>query len=359
MKSRKCRKSKAQNGRKRSKMAILITGGAGFIGSHTVVELLEAGRDIVIVDNFINSCEEALNRVRKITGKDFKFYPVDLLDYDALEKVFRENKIDSCVHFAGLKAVGESVHKPIEYYVNNVTGTLNLCMLLRKYGAKKMVFSSSATVYGVPQYVPIDEKHPLGITTNPYGETKKMIERILTDICKSDPEWSVVLLRYFNPIGAHKSGLIGESPNGIPNNLLPYVAKVGAGLLPYLSVYGNDYDTPDGTGVRDYIHVVDLAKAHLKALDYANRMKGADYINIGTGKGYSVLEIVKAYEKASGQTVKYKIVGRREGDVGSCYANPAKALEVLGWKAENGIDEMCEDLYRWQSMNPNGYATKA
>jgi len=260
-------------------MSILITGGAGFIGSHSLVEFLEAGYELVVVDNLVNSCEESMNRVRKITGKDFKFYNVDLLDYNGLEKVFMENKIDSCIHYAGLKAVGESVSMPLEYYNNNVTGTLNLCALLRKYGAKKMVFSSSATVYGMPEYVPIDEEHPLGTTTNPYGETKKMIERILTDIVKSDSEWSVVILRYFNPIGAHKSGMIGENPKGIPNNLLPYVAKVAAGKLPCLSVYGNDYNTHDGTGVRDYIHVVDLAKAHVKALQYADSRTGVDYIN--------------------------------------------------------------------------------
>ena len=336
-------------------MAILITGGAGFIGSHSVVELLNAGKEIVVVDNFINSCEESLKRVRKITGKDFKFYQVDLLDREGLEKVFAENKIDSCIHFAGLKAVGESNDMPLEYYHNNVTGTLVLCELMRKYGAKKMVFSSSATVYGVPEYVPIDESHPLGITTNPYGETKKMIERILTDLTKSDPEWSIVLLRYFNPIGAHKSGLIGENPKGIPNNLLPYVAKVAAGKLPCLSVFGDDYDTVDGTGVRDYIHVVDLAKAHLKAVEYADRMTGIDHINLGTGNGYSVFQIIDAYEKASGLKVNYKVVPRRAGDVGSCYANPKKALEVLGWKAENGIEEMCADLFRWQTMNPDGF----
>ena len=336
-------------------MAILITGGAGFIGSHTVVELLEAGKEVVIVDNLVNSCKISLERVRQITGKDFKFYQTDLLDKEGLEIVFKENKIDSCIHFAGLKAVGESVQMPVEYYHNNVTGTLVLCELMRKYGAKKLVFSSSATVYGVPEYVPIDESHPLGITTNPYGETKKMIERILTDIANADPEWSIVMLRYFNPIGAHKSGLIGENPKGIPNNLLPYVAKVAAGKLPQLSVYGDDYDTVDGTGVRDYIHVVDLAKAHVKAVEYAGRMKGSDYINLGTGNGYSVLETIAAYEKASGLKVNYKIVDRRAGDVGSCYANPEKALKVLGWKAENGIDQMCEDLYRWQSMNPDGF----
>ena len=336
-------------------MAILITGGAGFIGSHTVVELLEAGKDVVIVDNLVNSCEISLERVRQITGKDFKFYMTDLLDKEGLEKVFMENKIDSCIHFAGLKAVGESVRMPLEYYHNNVTGTLVLCEMMRKYGVKKLVFSSSATVYGVPEYIPIDEAHPLGVTTNPYGETKKMIERILADLAKADPEWSIVMLRYFNPIGAHKSGLIGENPKGIPNNLLPYVAKVAAGKLPQLSVYGDDYDTVDGTGVRDYIHVVDLAKAHVKAVEYVNRMKGSDYINLGTGNGYSVLQIVDAYEKASGLKVNYKIVDRRSGDVGSCYADPEKALKVLGWKAENGIEQMCEDLHRWQSMNPDGF----
>ena len=336
-------------------MAILITGGAGFIGSHSLVEFLEAGYELVVVDNLVNSCEESMNRVRKITGKDFKFYNVDLRDYAGLEKVFMENKIDSCIHFAGLKAVGESVSIPLEYYDNNIGGTFNLCSLLKKYGAKKMVFSSSATVYGVPEYVPIDEDHPLGMTTNPYGETKKMIERILTDIVKADSEWSVVILRYFNPIGAHKSGMIGENPRGIPNNLLPYVAKVAAGKLPCLSVYGSDYKTHDGTGVRDYIHVVDLAKAHVKALQYADGRTGIDYINLGTGNGYSVLDIVKAYEEASGLKVNYKIVDRRPGDVDACYAAPKKALEVLGWKAENGIKEMCEDLYRWQTQNPDGY----
>ena len=336
-------------------MSILITGGAGFIGSHAVVELLDAGKEVVVVDNLMNSSKISLDRVRQITGKDFKFYKVDLLDREALENVFKENSIDSCIHFAGLKAVGESVNMPLEYYHNNVTGTLVLCDLLRKYGAKKLVFSSSATVYGVPEYVPIDEAHPLGVTTNPYGETKKMIERILTDISKADKEWSIVLLRYFNPIGAHKNGLIGENPKGIPNNLLPYVAKVAAGKLECLSVYGNDYDTVDGTGVRDYIHVVDLAKAHLKAVEYADKMTGVDFINLGTGNGYSVLQIVDAYEKASGLKVKYKVVDRRQGDVASCYADPKKALDVLDWKAENGIEQMCEDLNRWQTMNPDGF----
>ena len=336
-------------------MAILITGGAGFIGSHTLVELLNEGNEVVVVDNLANSSEISLERVKQITGKDFKFYKVDIRDREGLEKVFKENDIESCIHFAGLKAVGESVGIPLEYYDNNVYGTLVLCELLRKYNAKKLVFSSSATVYGVPEYVPVDEKHPLGTTTNPYGETKKMIERILGDLTVADKEWSIVVLRYFNPIGAHESGLIGEDPRGIPNNLLPYIAKVAAGKLECLSVYGDDYDTVDGTGVRDYIHVVDLARAHLKALGYSGRMKGIDYINLGTGKGYSVLETVDAYEKASGLKVNYKIVDRRAGDVGSCYAAPAKALEVLGWKAEYDIKRMCIDLHRWQSMNPDGY----
>lgn len=336
-------------------MSILITGGAGYIGSHTLVELLNKGEDVVVVDNLVNSSEKVFMRVEKITGRTCKFYKVDLCDREALEKVFLENKIESCIHFAGLKAVGESVEKPLAYYQNNLISTLVLCELLAKYNAKKIVFSSSATVYGAPEYVPIDEAHPLGITTNPYGETKKMIERMLTDIAKADGEWSVVLLRYFNPIGAHKSGLIGEDPKGIPNNLLPYVAKVAAGKLECLSVYGDDYNTPDGTGVRDYIHVVDLAKAHIKALEYTERMKGSDYINLGTGNGYSVLEIVRAYEKASGLKVNYKIAPRRAGDIDACYAEPKKALEILGWRAECGIEEMCADLYRWQSMNPDGY----
>ena len=336
-------------------MAILVTGGAGFIGSHSLVEFLEAGYELVVVDNFVNSCEESLNRVKKITGKDFKFYNVDLLDYDGLEKVFKENNIDSCIHYAGLKAAGESVSMPLEYYNNNVGGTFNLCSLLRKYGAKKMVFSSSATVYGVPEYVPIDENHPLGITTNPYGETKKMIERILADIVKSDDEWSVVILRYFNPIGAHKSGMIGENPRGIPNNLLPYVAKVAAGKLPCLSVYGNDYDTHDGTGVRDYIHVVDLALGHVKAMEKAMTCTGVNVYNLGTGNGYSVLDIIKAYEKACGKEIPYKIEARRPGDIATSYANPAKAKAELGWEAKRGIDEMCEDSWRWQSQNPNGF----
>ncbi len=333
-------------------MAILITGGAGYIGSHTVVELLNAGREVVIVDNFSNSQPSVLDNIKKITGKDFKFYEVDLLDRDGLEKVFSENVIDSCIHFAGYKAVGESVAQPLKYYHNNITGTLILCELMQKYGAKVLVFSSSATVYGNPASVPISEDFPLS-TTNPYGETKLMIERILGDICNSDSEWSVSVLRYFNPIGAHKSGLIGENPKGIPNNLLPYIMQVASKKLPYLNVYGNDYPTKDGTGVRDYIHVVDLANAHLKAIERAEKVNGIEHYNVGTGNGYSVLEIVKAYEKASGIEVPYKIVGRRSGDIAECYANPQKAHDILGWTAQYGIEDMCSDSYRWECNNHN------
>lgn len=336
-------------------MSILITGGAGFIGSHTAVELLEAGQEIVIADNYINSSPRALDRIREITGKSFRFYEVDLCDRAALEQVFRENPdIDSAIHFAGLKAVGESVAQPVRYYRNNLLSTLNLVELMSKYNAKRIVFSSSATVYGMPKTVPIREDFPLS-TTNPYGETKLMIERILKDTWVADNAWSVSVLRYFNPIGAHASGLIGENPRGIPNNLLPYVAKVAAGQLPYLSVFGGDYDTKDGTGVRDYIHVVDLARAHLKALERAAKVTGVEYFNIGTGTGYSVLDIVHAYEKASGLKVPYKIVDRRPGDIATCYADPTKAREVLGWKAEYNIEDMCRDLANWQKKNPNGY----
>ncbi len=336
-------------------MSILITGGAGFIGSHTAVEFLNAGYDIVVADNYYNSSPKALDRIKEITGRDFPAYEVDLCDKAALERVFVENpEIDSAIHFAGLKAVGESVQKPGLYYYNNLVSTLNLIELLAKYDAKRIVFSSSATVYGMPKTVPIREDFPLS-TTNPYGETKLMIERILKDTWVSDNAWSVSILRYFNPIGAHKSGLIGENPKGIPNNLLPYVAKVAAGQLPCLSVFGNDYDTKDGTGVRDYIHVVDLAKAHLKALERAEKITGVEHFNVGTGTGYSVLEIVKAYEKATGLKVNYKIVDRRPGDIATCYADPKKAYEVLGWQAENGIEEMCSDLANWMKKNPNGY----
>ena len=335
-------------------MAILITGGAGYIGSHTMVEFLNAGRELVVVDNFVNSKPEALERVRKITGKDFRFYEVDLLDYDALERVFRENKIDACIHFAGLKAVGESCEKPLLYYHNNLTGTLNLCRIMQKYGAKRIVFSSSATVYGKPASVPITEDFPLS-TTNPYGETKLMIERILKDMYTADPEWSVSILRYFNPIGAHKSGLIGEDPQGIPNNLLPYITQVASGRRQCLSIFGDDYKTHDGTGVRDYIHVVDLARAHLKAVERAEKVNGVEYFNIGTGIGYSVLDIVHAYEKATGAHINYKITARRPGDIDECYANPEKAAKILGWKAEYNIEDMCRDSYNWQIKNPNGY----
>ena len=330
-------------------MSVLVTGGAGYIGSHTVVELLNRGEKIIIVDNFSNSKPEALDKIKKITGKEFKFYEVDLLDKDKLEKVFEENSdIDSVIHFAGLKAVGESVAKPVEYYHNNITGTLILLDVMKKYNCKKIVFSSSATVYGNPKTVPISEDFPLS-TTNPYGSTKLMIEQILNDVYISDNSWSVILLRYFNPIGAHESGLIGESPNGIPNNLMPYINQVACGKLEYLRVFGNDYDTIDGTGVRDYIHVVDLAKGHLKALDKARNMEGVEVYNLGTGTGYSVLEIVKAFEQATGVEIKYKIVDRRPGDIATCYANANKAKNELGWEAQKGILEMCKDSWKWSS----------
>ena len=337
-------------------MAVLITGGAGFIGSHTAVEFLNAGYEIVIMDNFCNSKPVVLDRIREITGKDFKFYKADLLDTASMDKIFDENpEIDSVIHFAGLKAVGESVAKPREYYHNNVTGTLNLCDSMSRHGVKTIVFSSSATVYGDPDEVPIKETARVGNATNPYGETKVMIERILKDIYISDKEWNVSVLRYFNPIGAHASGLMGEDPNGIPNNLMPYITKVAMGKLPMLHVFGNDYDTHDGTGVRDYIHVVDLAKAHLKALEYIVKARGIDYFNIGTGNGYSVLDIVKAYKEATGIEIKYVIDPRRPGDIAACYADPTKAREMLGWVAENGIFEMCRDSNNWQEKNPNGY----
>ncbi len=327
-------------------MAVLVTGGAGYIGSHTCVELLNEGEEIVILDNFVNSKPEALDRIREITGKDFKFYEVDLLDEEGVDRVFAENNIDSVIHFAGLKAVGESVQKPILYYHNNLTGTLILCKVMEKYGVKKLVFSSSATVYGSPKSVPIREDFPLS-TTNPYGATKLMIEGILRDLHVADDSWSVALLRYFNPIGAHKSGLIGEDPNGIPNNLLPYIARVAAGQLECLSVFGSDYPTVDGTGVRDYIHVVDLAKGHLKALAKVRKDTGVDAYNLGTGHGYSVLQMVAAFEKASGRKVNYKLTDRRPGDIAECYADPTKAKEVLGWEATMGIDEMCADSWNF------------
>ena len=335
-------------------MAILVTGGAGYIGSHTMVEFLSAGRDLVVVDNFLNSKPESLRRVKELTGKEFRFYEVDLLDKEALERVFLENKIEACIHFAGLKAVGESCEKPLLYYHNNITGTLNLCELLSRYGAKRMVFSSSATVYGKPASVPITEDFPTS-TTNPYGETKLMIERILKDLQMADPEWSIAVLRYFNPIGAHPSGRIGEDPQGIPNNLLPYVSQVAAGRREFLSIFGDDYATHDGTGVRDYIHVVDLARAHLRAIEWAETTTGIDYFNVGTGVGYSVLDIVHAYEKATGAKVPYRIVARRPGDIDECYANPEKAAKLLGWRAEYNLEDMCRHAYAWQTQNPLGY----
>lgn len=335
-------------------MNILVTGGAGYIGSHTCVELLENGYDIAVLDNLDNSCEEALERVKKITGKDFPFYKVDLLDYDATDKVFSENKFDAVIHFAGLKAVGESVAQPLRYYHNNITGTLNLLDIMNKHNVKKMVFSSSATVYGDPHTVPIKEDFPLSCT-NPYGQTKLTIEYILKDLCKSDPDWGVILLRYFNPVGAHKSGLIGEDPNGIPNNLMPYISQVAIGKLKCLSVFGDDYDTKDGTGVRDYIHVTDLAVGHLNALEKIKDEKGVLIYNLGTGTGYSVLDMVKAFSKACGKDINYKIVGRRPGDIAACYADPSKANKELGFKAVHTLDEMCVDTWNWQTKNPNGY----
>lgn len=336
-------------------MKILVTGGAGYIGSHTCVEMLNAGHEIVIVDNFYNSCPEALNRIKELTGKDFKFYECDIRDREGLDKIFAENKIDAVIHFAGLKAVGESCAKPLEYYENNVGGTITLCEAMRDAGCKKIVFSSSATVYGEKNPSPLNETMQIGGTTNPYGTTKYMIELILRDLWASDNEWSIALLRYFNPIGAHKSGRIGENPNGIPNNLMPYITQVAVGKLACLSVFGDDYDTPDGTGVRDYIHVVDLALGHVKAVEKVLSGTGVDAYNLGTGKGYSVLDIVHAFEKACGKPLNYKIVDRRPGDLATCYSDPTKAYEILGWKAERGLDEMCEDSWRWQKNNPEGY----
>jgi UDP-glucose 4-epimerase len=335
-------------------MAILVTGGAGYIGSHTVVELLQNGYEVVVVDNLSNSKPEALKRVKEITGKDFKFYKVDLLDRDGLEQIFKEDKLEAVIHFAGLKAVGESVSIPLKYYYNNITGTLILCELMQKYGVKKIVFSSSATVYGMKNKSPLTEDMPLS-TTNPYGSTKLMIEQILRDVYVSDNSWSIALLRYFNPIGAHESGRIGEDPNGIPNNLMPYITQVAVGKREKLSIFGNDYDTHDGTGVRDYIHVVDLAKGHLKALEKVMKTEGVEAYNLGTGVGYSVLDVVKNFEKATGQHIPYVIVGRRPGDVAECYADPSKAERELGWKAEKTLEDMCRDSWNWQKNNPAGY----
>lgn len=336
-------------------MSILVTGGAGYIGSHTCLELLKAGYEVVVADNLCNSSEEAVRRVEKIAGKPVKFYQADILDREALNKIFDTEEIDSVIHFAGLKAVGESVAKPLEYYHNNITGTLILCDVMRNHGVKNIVFSSSATVYGDPAFVPITEDCPKGQITNPYGQTKSMLEQILSDFHVADPEWNVVLLRYFNPIGAHESGLIGEDPKGIPNNLVPYIAQVAVGKLQCLGVFGNDYPTHDGTGVRDYIHVVDLAVGHVKALKKIEEKAGVCIYNLGTGKGYSVLDVVKAYEKACGREIKYEIKPRRPGDIATCYADASKAREELGWEAERGIEEMCADSWRWQSANPDGY----
>lgn len=336
-------------------MAILVTGGAGYIGSHTVIELQNAGYDVVVLDNLSNSNPVSLERVEKITGKHVPFYKADILDRDALNEIFEKESIDSCIHFAGLKAVGESVAKPWEYYENNIAGTLTLVDVMRKHNVKNMIFSSSATVYGDPAFVPITEECSKGQCTNPYGWTKSMLEQILSDIQKADPEWNIVLLRYFNPIGAHKSGTIGENPNGIPNNLMPYITQVAVGKLKELGVFGNDYDTPDGTGVRDYIHVVDLARGHVMALKKLQGNAGLNIYNLGTGNGYSVLDLVNNFQEATGVKVPYSIKPRRPGDIATCYASADKAFEELGWKAEFGIKEMCEDSWRWQSQNPQGY----
>ena len=333
-------------------MAVLVTGGAGFIGSHTAVELLNSGKDIVIVDNFSNSKPKALDAIRKITGKDFKFYEIDYLDREKLEKVFEENKIDAVLNFAGYKAVGESVKKPLEYYENNVSGCIVLLETMRKYNVKKFVFSSSATVYGQPEKIPLTEDCKVGGTTNPYGTSKLFIEQILKDLYNSDNSWDICILRYFNPVGAHESGLIGEEPQGVPNNLMPYVVRVAAGELKELSVFGNDYDTPDGTGVRDYIHVVDLAKGHICALNKLDKEGSGLFIyNLGTGTGYSVLDMVKAFEQITGKKVPYKIAPRRAGDIATCYSDPTKAKEELGWTAEKGIKEMCEDSWNFIQKN--------
>ena len=336
-------------------MAILVTGGAGYIGSHTSIELIQSGYDVIILDNFYNSKPEALNRIKKISGGDFKFYECDIRDKAGLDKVFAENDIEAVIHFAGLKAVGESCRKPLEYYENNIGGTVTLCEAMRDAGCKKIVFSSSATVYGSSNPSPLREDMPAGGTTNPYGTTKLYIETVLSDLYASDNEWSVVILRYFNPIGAHKSGTIGENPNGIPNNLMPYITQTAVGKRAELGVFGDDYDTHDGTGVRDYIHVVDLARAHVAALKAIVEKKGIAIYNIGTGHGYSVLDVVKAFEKANGVPVPYAIKPRRPGDIATCYCNPAKAEAELGWKAQFGIEEMCRDSWNWQKNNPNGF----
>ncbi len=336
-------------------MKVLVTGGAGFIGSHTLIELIGKGHDVVIVDNLCNSSQESLRRVEKLVGKSLPFYKVDIRDREGLSKVLDEHKCDVCIHFAGLKAVGESVEKPYEYFDNNISGTLVLIDVLRKHGCKNLIFSSSATVYGDPAQIPITEECPKGKCTNPYGETKSMLEDMFIDIQKADPEWNIVLLRYFNPIGAHESGTIGENPNGIPNNLMPYITQVAVGKRKELGVFGNDYDTHDGTGVRDYIHVVDLAKGHVCALEAIKRKCGLAIYNLGTGNGYSVLDVIKAFIKVNGVDVPYSIKPRRPGDIATCYSNPAKAEKELGWKAQFGIEEMCRDSWKFQKNNPNGY----
>ena len=336
-------------------MSILVTGGAGFIGSHTCVELLEAGYDVVIADNLYNASRKAVERIEEITGKRVRFYETDVRDKDALDRIFGQEKIEAVIHFAGLKAVGESVAKPLEYYDNNIGGTLKLCEAMQEHGIKNIIFSSSATVYGEPAFVPITEACPKGSCTNPYGWTKWMLEQILTDLHTADSEWNVVLLRYFNPIGAHKSGRIGEDPKGIPNNLMPYITQVAIGKLECLGVFGDDYDTPDGTGVRDYIHVTDLAAGHVRAVEKLKENPGVAIYNLGTGKGYSVLDMVEAFEKACGREIPYEIKPRRPGDIAACYCDATKAKEELHWEAKRGLQEMCEDSWRWQSQNPNGY----
>ncbi len=336
-------------------MSVLVTGGSGYIGSHTCIELLNAGYDIVVLDNFSNSKREVLERITEISGKHFPFYKIDIRDAQAMAKMFQTENIEAVIHFAGLKAVGESVQKPLEYYDNNITGTVKLLEVMSAFGCKKIVFSSSATVYGENNVSPLKEDMPTGGVTNPYGRTKLMIEKILADLYHSDKEWSIERLRYFNPIGAHESGRIGEDPSGIPNNLMPYITQVAVGKRPFLNVFGNDYDTHDGTGVRDYIHVVDLAKGHIVAVKQALEETGLFTYNLGTGVGYSVLDVVKAFEKASGKKIEYKICPRRPGDVATCYSDPSKALKELGWKTEYGIEKMCADSWNWQKNNPKGY----
>ncbi len=336
-------------------MKVLVTGGAGYIGSHTCVEMLKAGMELVVVDNLSNSKEEALRRVKRITGKALTFYRADIRDKAALLEILARHAVNAVVHFAGLKAVGESVAQPLRYYDNNVAGTVMLCQAMAEAGVKRIVFSSSATVYGDPHAVPIREDFPVGATTNPYGRSKFMIEEILRDLHASDPAWRIALLRYFNPVGAHESGLIGEDPNGTPNNLMPYIAQVAVGRRPHLYVFGNDYPTPDGTGVRDYIHVVDLALGHVAALRYLDAHEGVVTVNLGTGKGYSVLDMVKAFSAACGRDIPYRIAPRRAGDVACCYADPSLAARLFGWRATRGVEAMCADTWRWQRMNPQGY----